>query len=127
GFFRALRAADRAVFDRAGAAFAGDAAAGDLFNPVGTPADGAAGLRSAVSLVCRAWRGRAGLGCLDLLEEPGPSARWRYRGEVPDDRLVAAAGQAAAVAGAFQRRWHPDRSLGQHQELPGQGCTRPRR
>ena len=38
----------------AGAAAAGDAAAGVLFNPIGAPAHGAAGVRSLVPLVRRA-------------------------------------------------------------------------
>lgn len=41
------------AFDPAGEAAAGDAAAGVLFDPLGAASDGAAGIRSSVSLVRR--------------------------------------------------------------------------
>src|ERR1700730_8970418 len=50
------------------------AVAGVLLAPLGAPADGSAGVRSAAPLVCRAGLGRSGVGPLDLLEEPRPAA-----------------------------------------------------
>ena len=88
--------ADGSAVDPAGEAAAGDAAAGVLFDPLGAAADGAAGVRSAVSLVRGPWRRRSGVGSLDLLEEPRPAAGGRYRGEVPERGAGAAAGEAAA-------------------------------
>ena len=49
--------------DPAGAAVAGAAAAGVLFDPLGAAVDGAARLQSAVPLVRRARRRRPGVGC----------------------------------------------------------------
>jgi hypothetical protein len=55
--------------DPAREAFAGDALAGVLFDPVGAAVDGAAGVRPSVSLVRRPRRRRRGLGPLDVLQE----------------------------------------------------------
>ena len=69
--------ADRAV-DPAGEAAPSDAVAGVLFNPVGTAADGAVGVRSPIPLVRRD-RGRCcSVGPFGVLKEPRPAARRRY-------------------------------------------------
>src|SRR5947208_10454420 len=71
-----------AAIDRARDAAAGDAFAGVLLGALGTPADGAAGVRSAVPLVCRAGHRRCGVGPLDLFEKPRPTFGWRDRSKV---------------------------------------------
>ena len=76
-----VRAAGAAL-DPAGEAAAGDAVAGVLHDPLGTAVDGAAGVRPSVPLVCRHRRRRCGLGSLDVLQEPGPSAGGRHRRQV---------------------------------------------
>ena len=64
--------ADWAAVDAAGEAAPSDAVAGVLFDPVGTAADGAAGLRSPIPLVRRN-RGRCcRVGPFGVLKEPRP-------------------------------------------------------
>ena len=60
--FRGALFAARPAVDSAGEAAAGDAAAGLLLDPLGAPADGAAGVRPVVPLVRRARRRRSGVG-----------------------------------------------------------------
>src|SRR5437868_14420869 len=91
--------------------------AGVLLGALGTPADGAAGVRSAVPLVCRAGHRRCGVGPLDLLEKPRPTFGWRDRSKVFECGSGAARGQAAVVERALLGRWHTDRSLGFDEEL----------
>src|SRR6202022_706501 len=76
-----VRAAGTALYP-AGEVAAGLTAAGVLHNPLGTPVDGTAEVRPAVPLVRRAWHRRCGLGSLGVLQEPGQTARRRYRGQV---------------------------------------------
>src|SRR5271163_415650 len=83
--------------DPPGDAAAGDAAAGVLLDPLGAAADGAVGVRPAVPLVRGAGDRRSGLEPFELLEEPGPAAGRRDRGEVPGGGAGAAAGEAVAV------------------------------
>ena len=47
---------DGSTVDPAREASSGDAVAGVLLDPLGAAVDGAAGVRPAVSLVCRPWR-----------------------------------------------------------------------
>src|ERR1041385_8426192 len=95
----------------------GDAVAGVLLGALGTPADGAAGVRSAVPLVCRAGHRRCGEGPLDLFEKPRPTFGSRDRSEVFECGSGAARGQAAVVERSLLGRWHTDRSLGFDEEL----------
>ena len=53
---------------------------------------------------------------LDVLEEPGPAAGRRDRGEVPGRRAGASRGEAAAVDGALLGGRHADRGLGLDEE-----------
>src|SRR5947209_9350374 len=106
-----------AAIDRARDAAASDAVAGILLGALGTPADGAAGVRSAVPLVCRARHRRCGVGPLDLFEKPRPTFGWRDRSKVFECGSGAARGQAAVVERALLGRWHTDRSLGFDEEL----------
>ena len=119
--------ADRAAFDPAGEAAAGDAAAGVLFDPLGAAVDGAAGVRPAVPLVRRPRRRRCGLGSLGVFEEPRPAAGRRHRREVLERGAGAAAREAAAQHGAFLGRRHADRGLGVDEELPAEGRRRTNR
>src|SRR3954447_14180461 len=64
------------AFDPARAVAAGFTAARFLHRALGASAHGAARIQSSFPLVRWAIDGRAGLGCDDLLEEPGPVARW---------------------------------------------------
>src|SRR3982751_2097136 len=96
--FADLCAALRAPLDPAGAAAAGDALAGVLLDPLRTPADGAAGLRSPVPLVRRARHRRSGLGPVHLFQEPRPAARRRHRSPVSDRSSGAPTREAAPFA-----------------------------
>src|ERR1035441_3308467 len=75
---RAIREiANGAVTDLSGEVAACIAAAGVLHDPLGTPADGTAGVRPAFPLVCRSGHRRCGVGSLGILKEPGQAARRR--------------------------------------------------
>ena len=80
--FAKIYAAGWAAVDPAGAIAAGAAAAGVLHDPVGDAAHGATRLQSAVPLVRRAWRRRAGVGADGVHEEPRPAARGRGGAQV---------------------------------------------
>ena len=106
--------------DPAGAAAAGVAAAGVLFDPFGAAIGGADRLQPAVPLVRRARHRRRGVGRHHLHQEPRPAAGGRDRREVPRRGAGAAEGQGAAVDRAFLGRRHADGGLGQHEELPAE-------
>ena len=57
-----------------------------------------------------AWQ--AGLGSLDVFQEPRAAAGGRYRRQAFERGDGAAASEAAAQYGSFLGRWHADRSLG---------------
>ena len=105
-------------------AAAGLAAAGVLLDPLGAPADGAARLQPAVSLVRGARRGRCGVGPLDVLQEPRPAAGGGCGGEVPGGRAAPPQGEAVPVGRALLGRRHAGGGLGQPEELPRQGRLR---
>src|SRR6185312_3732135 len=109
-----------------GAVAAGDVATGVLRHSVGTPADGADGVRSAISLVRWAGGGRCGVGPLELHQEPGSASGRGDRSEVPARRSGTAEGQAAPVERPLLGRRYADRGLGLDQELPSQGWKRRR-
>src|SRR5437899_936681 len=58
--------------DRAGEVVASAVAADAVFDPQRVPSDGRNGLQLAVPLVCRAERGRPGVGRDRFYQEPGP-------------------------------------------------------
>ncbi len=101
-------------------AAAGAPAAGVLLDPLGAPADGAAGLRPPVPLVRRARDRRSGLESFDLLEESGSPARGRPRHRVSGPGSGSAAGPPPALERALQRRRQPGRGVGVDEELPAQ-------
>ena len=124
--------ADGPAVDPAGEVAAGDAAAGVLFDPLGTPADGAAGVRPSVPLVRGSGRStirsgitrssrRTGTGCLE--------------GEIAAKFLAAVLAQPHVKRLLSTRsllgRRHADRGLGLDEELQAQGrertSRRPRR
>ena len=79
-----------------------------LFDPLGAPVDGAAGVRPSVPLVRGIWDRRRGLGPFRVLEEPRPSARRRDRREVPERDPGAAARETTFKRGALLGRRHVD-------------------
>src|SRR6476620_4897433 len=89
-----------------------DAVAGVLFNPIGTAADGAVGVRSPIPLVRRD-RGRCcSVGPFGFLKEPRPAARRGYRRKVPGGGSESAAGKEAPIHRALHGRRDADRSGG---------------
>ena len=84
-----------------------------------------------VELSSRALRGRADRmasvnspACCSLLQEPGSAARRRYRCQVLCQLVEPASSPQAALRRALLGRWHPDRGLGQHEELCAEGRRR---
>src|SRR6516164_11167611 len=63
-----------AALDRPRAAAASTFVAGVLQHPFGAPVDGTVTLQSALSLVCRSWRGCSRIGRVGVYEEPRPAA-----------------------------------------------------
>ena len=106
---------------RARAAFAGDPAAAIGFDPVGTAGGGTVGVRSLVPVVRRTWRGRCGLGCLEVCQEPLLGADDSARARFPVGLAGAARGEEALERATFFAR--PDDAEGGRvdAELPGEG------
>ena len=113
--------ADRPALDPAREAFASDAVAGVLFDPLGAAVDGAIGVRPPVPLVRRHRRRRRGLGPLDVFQEPRSPAGGRHRREALGRGAGAAAGEAAAQHGSLLGRRHAGRGLGVDEELSAEG------
>src|SRR6266542_6568878 len=117
----------RPSLDSAGTVTERVAAPGILRPPVGTPADGAIGLQSLVSLVRGAFARRPDLGPDYLHEEPRPTAERRGVYQIHDQASQPPADQAAVVRRAFFGGRNADRGVGLAQELPPQGWQRRRR
>src|SRR5215211_6270884 len=90
-------------------------------DPLRAAADGADGVRPAVSLVRWPVDRRSDLGSLGVLEKPRSAPRGRCRGEVPQCGSGSAGSEATPVERTLQRRWYSHRGVGLDEELPTQG------
>src|SRR6476646_7428132 len=99
----------------------GNALAGFLHDPLRAAADGADGVRPAVSLVRWPVDRRSDLGSLGVLEKPRSAPRGRCRGEVPQCGSGSAGSEATPVERTLQRRWYSHRGVGLDEELPTHG------
>ena len=111
----------RAAVDPAGAPAEGAAAAGAVHGAFGASADGAARPRPAVPVVRWAGCGRAGVGPLDVLEEPRPDARRGAGRAAVRGGEEAGRGASAAVARPFQRGRDADRGVRVAEVVPAEG------
>src|SRR6266403_5264151 len=95
-----------------------------LLGAFGAAVDGAAWLQSAVSVVCRAVTGCRGVERDGVDQEPGAADRRGHRQQIHGGGTEPGAGQGAAVGRSFLGGRHPDRGVGQHEELSPEGWQR---